>query len=61
MQMAYNNKNMLEAGMMVAGWDKHGGGQVWSIPLGGSLLKVSQSHSFSKHAKQISSLPHDVL
>jgi len=40
MQMAYNNKNNLQAGMMVGGWDKHNGGQVWCIPLGGTLLKA---------------------
>lgn len=40
MQMAYQNKDHLEAGMIVAGWDKHGGGQVWGIPLGGSLLQT---------------------
>eukprot|EP00951_Prasinocladus_malaysianus_P024778 scaffold215118_cov47-Prasinocladus_malaysianus.AAC.1 len=41
--MAYSNKNMLQAGMIVAGWDKYGGGQVWGIPLGGSLIKVPYS------------------
>jgi 20S proteasome subunit beta 1 len=40
MQMAYNNKNMLQAGLIVAGWDKHSGGSVYAIPLGGTLLKV---------------------
>eukprot|EP00192_Tetraselmis_astigmatica_P020182 CAMPEP_0117680986 /NCGR_PEP_ID=MMETSP0804-20121206/18692_1 /TAXON_ID=1074897 /ORGANISM="Tetraselmis astigmatica, Strain CCMP880" /LENGTH=206 /DNA_ID=CAMNT_0005490615 /DNA_START=136 /DNA_END=756 /DNA_ORIENTATION=- len=43
MQMAYNNKNNLQAGMMVCGWDKYGGGQVWGIPLGGSLIKTPYS------------------
>ncbi len=27
------------AGMIIAGWDKRNGGQVYSIPLGGSLHK----------------------
>jgi len=40
MQIAYNNKNMLQAGLIVAGWDETDGPSVWSIPLGGSLLKV---------------------
>lgn len=24
----------------MAGWDRHGGGQVWAIPLGGTLTQV---------------------
>eukprot|EP00898_Chlorokybus_atmophyticus_P005087 jgi/Chlat1/557/Chrsp103S01127 len=40
MQLAYQNKEMLQAGMIVAGWDKYNGGQVYGIPLGGSLLKL---------------------
>jgi 20S proteasome subunit beta 1 len=35
--LAYQNKDALEAGMIVAGWDRVGGGQVWGIPLGGTL------------------------
>lgn len=40
MQMAYSNKNMLQAGLIVAGWDKKRGGQVFGIPIGGSLVQV---------------------
>lgn len=40
-QMAYQNKDRLEAGMIVAGWDKHGGGQVWGIPLGARCARVA--------------------
>lgn len=40
MQLAYNNKNMLQAGLIVAGWDASEGGTVWAIPLGGTLLRV---------------------
>lgn len=31
--MAYNNKDNLQAGLIVAGYDKHGGGQVrrWTV------------------------------
>lgn len=36
-QMAYQNKDALEAGMIVAGWDRVGGGQVWGISLGGTI------------------------
>ena len=38
--MAYQNKNMLQAGLIVAGWDRHNGGTVYAIPLGGTLVKV---------------------
>lgn len=31
----------LSAGLIIAGWDKHNGGQVYQIPLGGSLHKES--------------------
>lgn len=38
-EMCYNNKDNLQAGIIVAGWDKHHGGEVYSVPLGGSLHK----------------------
>jgi len=38
--MAYNNKDRLMAGLIVAGWDETRGGQVFSIPLGGALMNV---------------------
>ncbi|KAL4425863.1 hypothetical protein ABPG75_009879 [Micractinium tetrahymenae] len=38
--MAYQNKNFLQAGLIVAGWDKHEGGSVYAIPLGGTLVKT---------------------
>ncbi|CAN6281104.1 unnamed protein product [Urochloa humidicola] len=37
--LAYQNKNMLQAGMIVGGWDKYEGGQIFSVPLGGTILK----------------------
>jgi len=37
--MAYNNKDRLMAGLIIAGWDETKGGQVYSIPLGGTLLR----------------------
>lgn len=40
MQLSYNNKNNLQAGLIIAGWDEHKGGSVYAIPLGGTLLKV---------------------
>mmetsp|Transcript_16387 Transcript_16387/g.53529 ORF Transcript_16387/g.53529 Transcript_16387/m.53529 type:complete len:240 (+) Transcript_16387:78-797(+) len=39
MQISYQNKNALEAGMIVAGWDEVEGGVIYGIPLGGSLIK----------------------
>jgi 20S proteasome subunit beta 1 len=40
MQMAYSNKNMLQAGLIIAGYDAGAGGSVYAIPLGGTLLRV---------------------
>jgi len=30
---------MLQTGMIVGGWDKYEGGQIYSVPLGGTILK----------------------
>ncbi|KAF1824200.1 proteasome core particle subunit beta 1 [Dissoconium aciculare CBS 342.82] len=38
-ELCYENKDSLSAGIIIAGWDKRHGGQVYSIPLGGSLHK----------------------
>ncbi|KAI5789115.1 nucleophile aminohydrolase [Geopyxis carbonaria] len=38
-ELCYTNKNGLSAGIIIAGWDKRTGGEVYSIPLGGSLHK----------------------
>jgi len=37
-QLCYQNKSGLMAAIVVAGWDKQKGGQVYSIPLGGALM-----------------------
>lgn len=37
--IAYNNKDNLMAGLVIAGYDEKRGGQVYSIPLGGTLTK----------------------
>merc|ERR1719264_1723970 len=39
--IAYNNKDRLMAGLIVAGYDEKRGGQVFSIPLGGSVHQVN--------------------
>lgn len=38
--IAYNNKDNLMAGLIVAGWDPIRGPQVYTIPLGGSRLRT---------------------
>ncbi|CAJ1394760.1 unnamed protein product [Effrenium voratum] len=38
--MAYNNKDRLMAGLIIAGYDEKRGGQVYSIPLGGARVRV---------------------
>merc|ERR1719491_54379 len=38
--IAYNNKDNLMAGMIIAGWDEKRGGQVYNVPLGGSVHRV---------------------
>jgi len=38
-EICYQNKDMLTAAVIVAGWDKHSCGSVWTIPIGGSLHK----------------------
>jgi len=37
--LCYENKNNLQAGIICAGWDPINGGQVFNIPLGGSLIR----------------------
>lgn len=37
--LAYGNKDRLLAGLLVAGWDKEKGGQVYTIPLGGAKIR----------------------
>jgi len=38
-QICYNNKDRLLAGIIVGGWDKVSGGSVYTINLGGALVK----------------------
>lgn len=38
-QLCYENKDNLTAGIIVAGFDEKNGGEVYSIPLGGSMHK----------------------
>uniref|UniRef100_A0A6N2M4P4 Proteasome endopeptidase complex n=1 Tax=Salix viminalis TaxID=40686 RepID=A0A6N2M4P4_SALVM len=38
--LSYNNKNFLQTGMIVGGWDKYEGGKIYGVPLGGTLLEL---------------------
>jgi len=35
----YNYRDQMSAGIIVAGWDKREGGQVYSIPIGGMISR----------------------
>ncbi|GJZ92462.1 proteasome subunit beta type-6 [Tanacetum coccineum] len=37
--LSYSNKNMLQTGIIVGGWDKYEGGKIYSIPLGGTIIE----------------------
>lgn len=39
-ELCYSNKDRLLAGIIVGGWDKHSGGQVYALPLGGTLVRA---------------------
>ena len=38
-KICYENKDRLMAGIICGGWDPYDGGQVYEIPLGGTLMK----------------------
>eukprot|EP00698_Gefionella_okellyi_P018478 TRINITY_DN553_c0_g1_i1.p1 TRINITY_DN553_c0_g1~~TRINITY_DN553_c0_g1_i1.p1 ORF type:complete len:213 (+),score=46.56 TRINITY_DN553_c0_g1_i1:47-685(+) len=38
-QICYQNKEALMAGLIVAGWDERLGGQVYTVPLGGMVVR----------------------
>lgn len=38
-KICYNNKDRMMAGMICGGWDPYEGGQVYEIPLGGTLMQ----------------------
>ena len=38
-KFCYDYRDQLSAGIICAGWDKHEGGQVFSIPLGGMCIR----------------------
>lgn len=38
-QINYSNKNMLLGAMVVGGWDPERGGQIYGVPIGGTLVE----------------------
>lgn len=38
-ELCYNYRDSLMAGILVAGWDKRKGGQVYSVPIGGMCVR----------------------
>jgi 20S proteasome subunit beta 1 len=38
-EMCYNYRDKISAGIIVAGWDARHGGQVYSVPIGGMLVR----------------------
>ncbi|CAL8465244.1 g4779 [Coccomyxa elongata] len=38
-QINYSNKNLLMGAMIVGGWDPEGGGQIYGIPISGTLVQ----------------------
>ncbi|KAL6585645.1 hypothetical protein OROMI_002289 [Orobanche minor] len=38
--LSYGNKDKLQTGMIVGGWDKYEGGKIYGIPLGGTILEL---------------------
>jgi len=38
--LCYSNKDRLLAGIIIGGWDAHSGGQVYALPLGGTLVRA---------------------
>lgn len=42
-ELCYNYRDSLMAGILVAGWDRKKGGQVYSIPIGGMCVRQAVS------------------
>jgi 20S proteasome subunit beta 1 len=38
--LCYQNKDRLLAGIIIGGWDRRAGGQVYALPLGGTLVRA---------------------
>lgn len=46
-QICYQNKDNLEASIIVGGWDPYEGSQIYSIPVGGTCIKRNLATSGS--------------
>ncbi|XP_013197332.2 proteasome subunit beta type-6 [Amyelois transitella] len=42
-ELCYNYRDSLVAGILVAGWDKKNGGQIYSVPIGGMVQRQAVS------------------
>ncbi|CAH1117605.1 unnamed protein product [Phaedon cochleariae] len=42
-ELCYNYRDSLTAGILVAGWDKRKGGQIYSVPIGGMCVRQQVS------------------
>lgn len=42
-ELCYNYRDTLMAGILIAGWDRRKGGQIYSIPIGGMCSRQSVS------------------
>jgi 20S proteasome subunit beta 1 len=42
-KITYENKDRMQAGLICGGWDPYHGGQVFEIPLGGTLMPTKFS------------------
>lgn len=42
-ELCYNYRDSLTAGILIAGWDRRKGGQIYSVPIGGMCVRQSVS------------------
>lgn len=42
-ELCYNYRDSLMAGILIAGWDRRKGGQIYSIPIGGMCVRQTVS------------------
>merc|ERR1712066_295968 len=47
-EICYDYRDQLMAGIIVAGWDKEKGGQVYSVPLGGMMVLDLVTHAINR-------------
>lgn len=42
-ELCYNYRDSLTAGILIAGWDRRKGGQIYSVPIGGMCVRQNVS------------------